>query len=57
MGAQQNLWDIANELDAFIESMVWSGQSRGKDIKTIQGILKKVDLEIERMNVNPYLLS
>ena len=46
----ENLWKISNDLDKFIESMVWSGERRGKDIKVIQGILKRLDKEIDNFN-------
>ena len=46
----ENLWQISNDLDKFIESMVWSDEKRGNDIKVIQGILKRLDKEIEILN-------
>ncbi len=45
------LWGISNDLDKFIERMVWSGEKRGDDIKIIQGILKRLDKDIENFEV------
>lgn len=46
----ENLEQISNELDDLIETMVFSGQRMGEFIKVLQGLIKRLDKEIESFN-------
>ena len=54
----QRLWNVSNALDDHIEHLVWSGEKRGEDIKTIQAIDKELNEVIEYINNKyPHILE
>lgn len=46
----ENLWKISNDLDSLIKSLVFGQGKNGKYIKIVQGILKRLDKEIENLD-------
>ncbi len=47
----ENLWKISNDLDSLIESLVFGKGKNGEYIITVQGILKRLDKEIENLEM------
>ena len=53
----EKLWNISNNLDEYLRSIVYSKESRTKDIQSIQSIQKELDQVIEYIDSKYLVLS
>lgn len=53
----EKLWNVSNNLDEYLKSIVYSKESRTEDIQSIQSIQKELDQVIEYINSKYLVLS